>query len=121
MELDTKNLPKKQSNGRPPQENVSLGDIVFWFASPTSTPSPAIVTQVDRYTIRCSVFLPDVANVDPRDSVKHITDPTLQPTDLEDSGCWMSRQDWLSKLASKAAEQLARDAEAEANAVKKSK
>lgn len=78
------------------QPYCEKGMTVLWYADNTATsePSAAVVTEVHDQTIRCSVFQPDMANMDIKSGVRHKDDPQLhRVVHGNDSGCW----DYIAK------------------------
>lgn len=62
--------------------------MVLWSSGPDDEPAPAVVTRVGNKTLSLAVMQPSMASLDPRDGVRHRSDPDVKVADLEDSGVW---------------------------------
>jgi len=69
-----------------------LGEVVYYYVDGDTgrDPVPAIVVAVGAETLNVSVVVKDAMSVQPRDGVRHISDPRLSNPNVKESGSW----DW---------------------------
>lgn len=65
---------------------VTIGQVVGWKHSPSSSAAPAIVTAVYDDKIDCSVVVPNCRYVMPKSAVRYTTDPVLPTLHPEAAG-----------------------------------
>ncbi len=79
---------------------VDLGDTIYWFPGGNDTIDPhvAFVTRIARDNINVNILAPNSYNFMIRDGVRHCDDKR-SPTDLAESGGWLTRHDWRTRKA----------------------
>jgi hypothetical protein len=65
---------------------VTIGQVVMWKHSPSSSAAPAVVTAVYSDKIDCSVFVTNCKYVLPKSAVRYTTDPILPTLHPEAAG-----------------------------------
>lgn len=80
----------------PPAADV--GQIVWWWAYgevENHIPLPAVVVSVGSRTLQLAILKPLVRSVDPRDGVRHISDPDARRDEFVEQGAWSHTPDTL--------------------------
>lgn len=67
---------------------VNVGDIVYWFQSPGSSPVAALVTSVSAENVALAVFHPGMVNHVSLDGVRHRRDPKFRNPANQEAGIW---------------------------------